>query len=43
MGVGTEVRDRRAVIVASRGEMFEPLVEAAGFEVAGIAQTAVNG
>jgi DNA-binding NarL/FixJ family response regulator len=43
MGVGTENRDRRAVIVASRGAMFEPLVDAAGFEVVGMADTAVNG
>lgn len=43
MGVGPESEILRAVIVASRIDVLESLVKAAGYEVVGAAETAVNG
>ncbi len=43
MGVGPESEKRRAVIIGSRIDLLEPLVEAAGYEVVGAAETAVTG
>lgn len=43
MGEGTVQPRRRAVIIASTIGALEPLVDAAGFEIAGVANTAING
>ena len=43
MGVEPDSVKRTAVLIATRVEMLEPLVLAAGFEVVGVADRVVNG